>query len=30
LVRSRLVIGEEKGYPSAWYWYRRRQANLLL
>jgi len=24
LVRTRLVIGEEKGYPSAWYWYRRR------
>jgi 2-polyprenyl-3-methyl-5-hydroxy-6-metoxy-1,4-benzoquinol methylase len=24
LVRTRLVIGEEKGYPSAWYWYQRR------
>jgi 2-polyprenyl-3-methyl-5-hydroxy-6-metoxy-1,4-benzoquinol methylase len=23
-VRTRLVIGEEKGHPSAWYWYRRR------
>jgi 2-polyprenyl-3-methyl-5-hydroxy-6-metoxy-1,4-benzoquinol methylase len=22
-VRTRLVIGEEKGYPSAWHWYRR-------
>jgi hypothetical protein len=24
LVRTRLVVGEEKGHPSAWYWYRRR------
>jgi len=24
LVRTRLVIGVEKGFPSAWYWYRRR------
>jgi 2-polyprenyl-3-methyl-5-hydroxy-6-metoxy-1,4-benzoquinol methylase len=23
-VQTRLVIGEEKSYPSAWYWYRRR------
>jgi 2-polyprenyl-3-methyl-5-hydroxy-6-metoxy-1,4-benzoquinol methylase len=23
-VRTRLAVGEEKGYPSAWYWYRRR------
>jgi 2-polyprenyl-3-methyl-5-hydroxy-6-metoxy-1,4-benzoquinol methylase len=23
-VRTRFVIGAEKGYPSAWYWYRRR------
>lgn len=23
-VRTRLMIGEEKGHPSAWYWYRRR------
>jgi 2-polyprenyl-3-methyl-5-hydroxy-6-metoxy-1,4-benzoquinol methylase len=23
-TRSRLVIGEEKSHPSAWYWYRRR------
>jgi 2-polyprenyl-3-methyl-5-hydroxy-6-metoxy-1,4-benzoquinol methylase len=23
-VRTRLVVGEEKGYPSTWYWYRRR------
>jgi hypothetical protein len=23
-VRTRLVIGEEKGHPSAWYGYRRR------
>jgi 2-polyprenyl-3-methyl-5-hydroxy-6-metoxy-1,4-benzoquinol methylase len=23
-VRTRLAIGEEKGFPSAWYWYRRR------
>jgi hypothetical protein len=23
-IRTRLVIGEEKGYPSAWYWYRQR------
>ncbi len=23
-VRTRLVIGDEKGFPSAWYWYRRR------
>jgi SAM-dependent methyltransferase len=22
--RTRLVRGEEKSYPSAWYWYRRR------
>ncbi len=22
--RVRRVIGEEKGYPSAWYWYQRR------
>jgi hypothetical protein len=22
-VRTRMVIGEEKGHPSAWYWYRR-------
>ena len=22
-VRTRLVVGEEKGYSSAWYWYRR-------
>jgi 2-polyprenyl-3-methyl-5-hydroxy-6-metoxy-1,4-benzoquinol methylase len=21
---TRLVIGEEKGYPSAWYWYQRK------
>jgi SAM-dependent methyltransferase len=24
LTRVRQVIGEEKGHPSAWYWYRRR------
>jgi 2-polyprenyl-3-methyl-5-hydroxy-6-metoxy-1,4-benzoquinol methylase len=24
LIRTRLVVGEEKNYPSAWYWYRRR------
>jgi 2-polyprenyl-3-methyl-5-hydroxy-6-metoxy-1,4-benzoquinol methylase len=23
-IRTRLVIGEEKGHPSAWYWYQRR------
>lgn len=23
-VREKYVIGEEKGHPSAWYWYRRR------
>jgi len=23
--RTRLAVGEEKGFPSAWYWYRRRQ-----
>jgi 2-polyprenyl-3-methyl-5-hydroxy-6-metoxy-1,4-benzoquinol methylase len=23
-VQTRLVIGEEKGYPSAWYWYHRK------
>jgi SAM-dependent methyltransferase len=23
--RSRLVVGEEKGCPSAWYWYHRRR-----
>lgn len=23
-VRTRMVVGEERGYPSAWYWYRRR------
>jgi 2-polyprenyl-3-methyl-5-hydroxy-6-metoxy-1,4-benzoquinol methylase len=23
--RTRLVIGEEKSFPSAWYWYRRRK-----
>jgi SAM-dependent methyltransferase len=23
-VRERLVIGDEKGHSSAWYWYRRR------
>jgi 2-polyprenyl-3-methyl-5-hydroxy-6-metoxy-1,4-benzoquinol methylase len=23
-VRTRLVVGEEKSYPSAWYWYRRQ------
>lgn len=22
--RDRFVVGEEKGFPSAWYWYRRR------
>jgi 2-polyprenyl-3-methyl-5-hydroxy-6-metoxy-1,4-benzoquinol methylase len=22
--RNRFAVGEEKGYPSAWYWYRRR------
>jgi 2-polyprenyl-3-methyl-5-hydroxy-6-metoxy-1,4-benzoquinol methylase len=27
-VRTRLVIGEEKGYPSAWYWYRRRSRTM--
>lgn len=26
-VRTRLVIGEEKGHPSAWYWYRRHKSN---
>ncbi|MFO7706851.1 MAG: hypothetical protein R6V84_01675 [Desulfobacterales bacterium] len=24
LCRTRLVIGEEKNFPSAWYWYRRQ------
>jgi SAM-dependent methyltransferase len=24
LARTRFVIGEEKNFPSAWYWYRRR------
>jgi 2-polyprenyl-3-methyl-5-hydroxy-6-metoxy-1,4-benzoquinol methylase len=24
LVEEKIVIGEEKGYPSAWYWFRRR------
>jgi len=23
-MRTRLVIGEDKGHPSAWYWYQRR------
>lgn len=23
-VREKMVAGEEKGFPSAWYWYRRR------
>jgi hypothetical protein len=23
-VQTRLAIGEEKGYPSAWYWYHRK------
>jgi hypothetical protein len=23
-VRTRMVVGEEKGNPSAWYWYQRR------
>ncbi|HWR92794.1 MAG TPA: hypothetical protein VN300_10205, partial [Desulfobacterales bacterium] len=23
-VQTRLVIGAEKGHPSAWYWYQRR------
>lgn len=23
-TRERYVIGEEKGHPSAWYWYRRK------
>ncbi|MDZ7579248.1 MAG: class I SAM-dependent methyltransferase [Deltaproteobacteria bacterium] len=23
-VKERMVIGEEKGHPSAWYWFRRR------
>lgn len=22
--RDRLVVGQERGFPSAWYWYRRR------
>lgn len=22
--RDRVLVGEEKGFPSAWYWYRRR------
>jgi 2-polyprenyl-3-methyl-5-hydroxy-6-metoxy-1,4-benzoquinol methylase len=26
-IRTRLVIGEEKSYPSAWYWYRRHKSN---
>jgi 2-polyprenyl-3-methyl-5-hydroxy-6-metoxy-1,4-benzoquinol methylase len=23
-MRTRLAIGEERGFPSAWYWYQRR------
>ncbi|ROQ89582.1 methyltransferase domain-containing protein [Desulfosoma caldarium] len=25
-TRERYVIGEEKGHPSAWYWYRRKSS----
>jgi hypothetical protein len=23
-VKDRVVVGEERGFGSAWYWYRRR------
>ena len=26
-LRTRFVIGEEKSFPSAWYWYQRRKSN---